>query len=100
MNPVPNLEAVVLAADATRTVRRIAMPTHGMMRDPPQRLQALLPALRHARVNASIPFDGLRERHDAGRKLPRGSGRAVENLKQLRELERPSAFFSSASISR
>ena len=96
----PDLEDIVLAADATRRVRRIAIPTHGMMRDLPERLEALVPALRSVHVNVSVSFDGLRERHDANRKIPHGFDRAVENLRRLRDLESRSDLFSrSASIS-
>ena len=95
-----DLEDIVLAADATRKIRKIAIPTHGMMRDLPDRLSALVPRLRHLHVNVSVSFDGLRERHDANRKIRNGFDRAVDNLKQLRELERTSGRFSrSASIS-
>ena len=95
-----DLEEIVLAADATRRIRKIAIPTHGMMPDLPDRLQALLAAVRHVRVNVSISFDGLRERHDANRKIRGGFHLAVENLKRLRELERRCDRFSrSASIS-
>lgn len=95
-----DLEDIVLAADATRKIRKIAIPTHGMMRDLPARLSALLPRLRRLHVNVSFSFDGLRERHDANRKIRNGFDLAVDNLKRLGGLERASNRFSrSASIS-
>ena len=95
-----DLEDVVLAADATRKIRKIAIPTHGMMRDLPARLSALTPRLRRVHLNVSFSFDGLRERHDANRKIRNGFDLAIDNLRQLGELERASSRFSrSASIS-
>ena len=95
-----DLEDIVLAADATRKIGKIAIPTHGMLRDLPDRLEALLPRVGHVHVNVSFSFDGLRERHDANRKIPDGFDLAVENLKRLRRLERRCGRFSrSASIS-
>lgn len=95
-----DLEDIVLAADATRRVRKMSVPTHGMLRNLPDRLQALVPRLRRMRLNVSVSFDGLRERHDANRKIRNGFDLAVRNLRALRALERGSRLFElSASVS-
>ena len=95
-----DLEDIVLAADATRRIRKMSVPTHGMLRNLPARLRALAPRLRHMRLNVSVSFDGLRERHDANRKIRHGFDLAVDNLRQLRALELDARLFElSVSIS-
>ena len=95
-----DLEEIVLAADATRRIRKMAIPTHGMLRGLPARLEGLAPRLRHLHLNVSVSFDGLRARHDANRKIRNGFDLAVGNLKRLRRLQRECSRFSrSASIS-
>ena len=99
----PDLEDIVAAADATRRVRKIAIPTHGMMRDLPERLEALLPMLRCVHLNVSVSFDGLRERRppvDPNPRFPgvrrspsRRAGRArARTVSAVIPLRRPRAF--------
>ena len=95
-----DLEEIILAADATRKIRTMSIPTHGMIRDLSDRLHALVPKLEHLHLNVSISLDGLQERHDANRKIRGGFDLAIENLKRFRKLERGSGHFSrSVSIS-
>ena len=95
-----DLEEIVLAADATRKVRTMSIPTHGMFRNLPDRLHALVPKLRHMHLNVSISLDGLRERHDANRKIRGGFDLAIGNLEKFRAIEQRSGHFSrSVSIS-
>ena len=95
-----DLEEIILAADATRMIRKVAIPTHGMFRNLPDRLKALVPRLRHLEVNVSVSFDGLKEQHDSNRKIRNGFELAIANLKRLRQLELENGRFRrSVSIS-
>ena len=95
-----DLEEIILAADATRMIRKVAIPTHGMLRNLCDRLEGLVPRLRHLALNVSVSFDGLREHHDSNRKIRNGFDLAITNLKRLLSLERQYTRFSrSASIS-
>ncbi len=95
-----DLEDVILAADATGKIRTMSIPTHGMIRNLPSRINALVPRLKHLHLNVSVSFDGLRDRHDANRKIRGGFDLAIRNLQELHGCEQQFRLFSrSASVS-
>ena len=95
-----DLEEIVLHADATRSVRKVSIPTHGMQPDTIERVEALIPRLGHTHLNVSVSLDGMAERHDANRKIRGGFDRAIAHLRaMLRMAETHKRFHPSVSIS-
>jgi uncharacterized Fe-S cluster-containing radical SAM superfamily protein len=95
-----DLEEIVAAADAAGRIRKISIPTHGMQADLLDRLEAMVPKLRHSHLNVSISLDGLARRHDGNRKIRNGFERAIRHLRWMVEFsERNRNFHPSVSIS-